>query len=254
MLNVWADMYVQLGEHIHDTRVVWMGEPRPLTDEEKDTLKFRLTWMLQVCKDSGLTVSEVLIAKRINDLPESGREFDLLVDAVKSELKARLFLFVPSHLDSYYDSRDLVSQKVHAAFPTAAVEIREAGTAFAAGLNTACVFHSMRAAEIGVRALGTALGVTFPSHPIELAEWHNILDQADSKIAAMKALPRGTHKDEYLSFCSQAAIQFRYFKDGWRVRATHARATYNEGQAKEVIDQLRSFFETLAIQLQELPS
>jgi hypothetical protein len=109
----------------------------------------------------------------------------------------------------------------------------------------------MRAAEIGVRVLGAALGVSFPDKPLELAEWQNILDQADSKIIAMKNLPRGTHKDEELNFYSQSAVQFRYFKDAWRVRVAHARETYEESAALQVFTHTLEFFDTLAIRLKE---
>jgi hypothetical protein len=126
-----------------------------------------------------------------------------------------------------------------------------AGNSLAVGLYTACVFHSMRAAEIGVRALAIPLKVSFPDKPIELAEWQNILDQADSKIVAMKALPRGTRKDEETNFYSQAAVQFRYFKDGWRVRVAHARETYEEAPALKVFNHTLEFFETLATRLRE---
>jgi hypothetical protein len=104
----------------------------------------------------------------------------------------------------------------------ASKELVWAGNALACGLYTATVFHSMRAAEIGVRVLGKELGVEFPDKPLELAEWQSILDNCDSKIGAMKQLPRGTEKDDKLNFYSQAAVQFRYFKDAWRVRVAHA--------------------------------
>jgi hypothetical protein len=109
----------------------------------------------------------------------------------------------------------------------------------------------MRAAEIGVRSLGVALNVSFPDKPLELAEWANILDQADSKIVAMKLLSRGANKDEELKFYSQAALQFRYFKDGWRIRVAHARETYEERQAIRIFDHTLEFFEILATRLRE---
>ena len=109
----------------------------------------------------------------------------------------------------------------------------------------------MRAAEIGVRVLAKELKVSFPDKPLELAEWQNILDQADSKIIDMKALPRGTFKDEQVNFYSQAAVQFRYFKDAWRVRVAHARETYEESPALKVFNHTQEFFETLATRLKE---
>ena len=109
----------------------------------------------------------------------------------------------------------------------------------------------MRAAEIGVRALGRALDVSFPNHSIELAEWQQILEQTESKIKAMKLLPRGTHKDEELAFYSDAAVQLWYFKDAWRVRVAHARANYEMYDAAKVFDHTFSLFRTLATRLKE---
>jgi hypothetical protein len=67
----------------------------------------------------------------------------------------------------------------------------------------------------------------------------------------MKALPRGTHKDEEVNFYAKAAVQFRYFKDAWRVRVAHARDTYEEAPAVKVFNHTLEFFETLATRLKK---
>jgi hypothetical protein len=120
-------------------------------------------------------------------------------------------------------------------------------------MYTASVFHAMRAAEIGVRSLGAALKITIKSgKPIELAEWREILDGVAVAVRDIESLPNSTPtKDADLLFYSEAAAQFRFFKNGWRVRVAHARATYTEPQAKEALDHVRSFFETLATRLTE---
>ncbi len=92
------------------------------------------------------------------------------------------------------------------------------------------------------------LGVTFP-FDISLASWQNILDQIESKIKAMKDLPKSEKRDSDQRFFSEAATQFRYFKDGWRVRVAHARETYDEVQAIRVVDHVNDFFVTLAERL-----
>jgi hypothetical protein len=104
----------------------------------------------------------------------------------------------------------------------------------------------MRGAEIGVRSLASELGGIVFSTDITLVEWAQILDKIDSRIRDMKQLPKGVKKDEDLQFYSEAASQFRYFKDGWRVRVAHARATYDEQQALNVLDHTMTFFLTLA--------
>jgi hypothetical protein len=139
---------------------------------------------------------------------------------------------------------------VKKSFPVAHVELREGGRCFAVGLNTAAVFHAMRAVEIGMRALAEELQVKFP-FPTVLADWANVIDQIEAKIRDMKGQPKGTKKDEDLKFYSEAGMQFRYFKDGWRVRVAHTREIYDEGQALAAIDHAVAFFETLAPRLSE---
>lgn len=218
---------------------------------DKEEMRDTLTAMRDVCKELGLTTSETLLTHSITDLPATTAEFRLLRIALFSEIHKRLFLFVPADRAPFYEKDDILSQGARDAFPSAYRELRSAGNCYATAEFTACVFHLMRAAELGVRALGTALDVTFPTHPIELADWQNILDQADAKITAMKNLPKGTHKDEELNFYSQAGIQFRYFKDGWRVRVAHARETYSENQALTIMRHTCEFFEVIASRLKE---
>jgi hypothetical protein len=168
-------------------------------------------------------------------------------------MKAKLFLFVPQHIAKYYECDEIVSEKVIEAFPNSYQEIRAAGSCLASGLPTACVFHSMRAAELGLKALGTEHEIKIRSgKEIALAEWREILDGLNTVVQNIENLPNSTpDKDAQLQFCSEAAAQFRFFKNGWRIRAAHARATYDEAQAIEVIDHVRSFFEFLATRLKE---
>jgi hypothetical protein len=176
-----------------------------------------------------------------------------LANILQDELRTRLLLYVPSHRAQYYEWQDIISGDVTTAFPKASDEIRAAGNCFAAGLYTGCVFHAMRAAEIGLRALGGAKPIKIKSgKPIELAEWREILDGLAKVVEDIENQPNSTPgKDEDQLFYSEACAQFRFFKNGWRIRVAHARATYNESQAKEAIDHVRSFFETLAKRLKE---
>jgi hypothetical protein len=251
MLEVFAIHYIELGQLIETARVVSSAaethdpdEPESeLTEQEIANLRDTLQKILRECRTLGLRTATRLVAKAVDDLPETGREFDLVLETVKGELASKRFLFVPDYRIERYN-RELPSI-VTAAFPSASSEMVAAGNAFACGLATACVFHAMRTAEIGVRALANELGrITF-STDISLVEWAQILEKIDARIREMKQLPRGTKKDDDLQFYSEAASQFRYFKDGWRVRVAHARATYDEQQALTVLDHTLSFFQTL---------
>lgn len=256
MLRVFASTYVELGVRLEAaaqilneandiTKSPW---GRPLTNDEKDELVDLLSDMWKECVDLSLDVSAALLTERIVNPPSTARELDILRDAIKAELRTRLFLFVPQHLAKYHDLH--TEDRIIDAFPSVGNEFRSAGNCIATGEFTAAVFHAMRAAEIGVRVLAKELEVSFPFE-LELAEWANLLDKIEAKIREMKLLPRNLEKDEKVQFYSEAASQFRYLKDGWRSRLAHGRATYGELQAQEIVDHTLSFFGTLARRFKE---
>ncbi|MET4387521.1 hypothetical protein ABIB73_003276 [Bradyrhizobium sp. F1.4.3] len=201
------------------------------------------------CRELALPVTATLAERAIEIPPKTAGEIDALISAFVAELKSHLFLFVPNHLAKFYEL--ILQSTITVAFPHASKELVAAGNSLASGLFTAAVFHSMRAAEIGVRVLGSELGVSFPDKPLELAEWQQILDQSEVKIKAMKSLQPRQHRDDQLKFFSQAAVQFTYFKDAWRVRVAHARETYEENPATRVFNHTLEFFEVLATRLRE---
>ncbi len=251
MLRIYAENYVRLGDAI--TRVRHIFEEPDLSAEKKYAVETVLVELAKICNELDMQVSSKLLGVRIVDVPGSGfpksrREMELIIDVVMSELESKLLLYIPSHRVKYYDI--ILQTKIIDSFPSAANEIGIAGRAIVAELFTASVFHSMRAAEIGLHILANELDVALPFDP-KLADWHVLLDQTEAKIKDMKNLPKSTKKDDDLQFYSESASQFRYFKDGWRIRVSHSRATYMESQAIKVLDHVINFFETLSLRLKE---
>ena len=263
MLQINPSGYLAFGSSLEAIKLRWWlfesagvsGKQMPGADcdspaELATATKETLENLSALASEFDLPVTKDMLQKELGKTDSGWERLSMFIEVAKSELKSKLFLFVPSHAAIYYEYDGMLSAKAKGAFNMSYGEIRVAGNCFALSLHTACVFHSMRAAEIGVRTLGKDLGVSFP-FPIELADWHNVLDQIDGKISAMKNLPRGQAKDDDLRFYSTAAAQFRYFKDAWRVRVAHARATYGEDEAKKVLDHTRDFFESLSERLTE---
>lgn len=256
MLKFSAKKYVELGEAIRGSRInlfiddLEKEEEKAIDPAAYGDFRQHLAEIAGICVDLGLKTAADLFKKYTKEeyIPKTEREYNILIDAMYSELGNVNFLFMPTHRSIYYDRALLL--EVIAAFPSASEEISSAQKCYATGMFTASVFHCMRAVEIGVRTMGNALGVTFP-FPTELAEWHNILDQIDSKIKGKQSGPRSAQKDEELRFYSEAAANFRYFKDGWRTRVAHARGSYEEDKALIVLDHTTSFFEILAGKLKE---
>ncbi len=65
---------------------------------------------------------------------------------------------------------------------------------------------------------------------------------------ARDKMKKGPEKEAKLTFYSQMAVQFRHFKDGYRVQAAHARPPFQEGEARQILDATISFFELMADQ------
>ena len=169
-------------------------------------------------------------------------------------MSSRKCLFIDiSSSDKYYENEYIVNDAVLLAFPTASEEMRNAGTCLAVSMHTASVFHSMRAAEIGLRSMNSAFPLTIRgSKPLELAEWREILDALSVVARDIENRPNtDQQKEPDQLFMSEASAQFRFFKNVWRVRVAHARGNYDESQARDVLTHVTSFFDVLATRLRE---
>ncbi len=79
--------------------------------------------------------------------------------AITEELHRRKFTMIENSKAGFLEQKNLFGKSVWKAFPSARDEIQAAGNCLALDLNTAAVFHLMRAAELGMRALAVHLKV-----------------------------------------------------------------------------------------------
>ncbi|MBR9971299.1 HEPN domain-containing protein [Magnetospirillum sulfuroxidans] len=267
MFKINAVRYVLLGRQMLDARFIYhlsmfhqngllkrlFSSKKSLNETGVSALRNEMETLLSFCDELSLPVSTAIISRKLDEPPATEPELTMLVDMVLEEMDSQLFLTVPAHRAPYYDCEDIVSDDVINAFPQAYEEIKSSGTCFAAAQYTAAVFHAMRAVEIGVRTLIVALDIPCRGpRSIDLLGWQDMINMLSSKIRDIENLPSKTKNRDYdLLFYSELSAQFRFFKNGWRVRVAHGRATYDERQAEEVIDHVRSFFEMLATRLNE---
>jgi hypothetical protein len=139
-----------------------------------------------------------------------------------------------------------------AAFKSAEPEINDGIDCYACGHSTAAVFHMMRVAELGLRALARERQISWPKKPIEWAEWQELIGHIDSsgRSAAM-LLPKGLERDAALSFYSGAAGQFHALKDKYRNLVMRFRASYGELEAAQAINQVKDFMNGLSLRVSE---
>jgi len=274
MLQVSADRYVELGRAIQD----WIYGPdllvaprQRLDDKTFDRFRDMMTTLQQHCEDLNLSVTEELIARIANDLPNVqitgevvGARLGEIHRCFISELKSKVFFHMPTEKVKYYS--DLLVElpkpfqrlklpappfgvEAPKAFPSIVYDAKEAGNCFAFGRNTACVFHLMRVLEIGLTALGAVFVVSL-AH----TNWAPAIDQIESHIRDMhkdptwKAMPDCKEQQE---FYSQAASHFGILKDAWRNYTAHARGKYDDEEAESIFRNVRAFMEKLSTRLHE---
>jgi hypothetical protein len=112
------------------------------------------------------------------------------------------------------------------------------------------VFHSMCVLEHGLRWLAGQLTLTL-SRPVQLEVWNTIIDNIESAIRREQATGGASiQRQEQLSAYARAAVEFRYFKDGWRNHVMHVRDTaHDEGTSTSVLNHVSSFMKVLAVRV-----
>lgn len=173
------------------------------------------------------------------------QELKALMEAVEDGLKWQLIYRYPAD-----KAKALMSWKddwaaVLSVFPQADDDIKATVDLWAMNHATASVFHAMRVLECGLHGLAAELKLTF-----SIQVWHNIINEIESAIKKeANALPRGDARNRRLQFLSEAAKEFGYFKDGWRNYVSHNKCSYDEHQARSVMEHVRQFMTTLAANL-----
>jgi hypothetical protein len=170
----------------------------------------------------------------------------------------REFLWIAADREKLIDQEDLFGDLVSRKFPSAVADIREAGNCLAAECPTASVFHLMRTAEIGLRALARDREIAFPDKPLELKEWGEILPNLDSKVAKMReeSVKKWTDaqiKEIQVRFYGEVSQELRVFNEAWRRHLAHARedAFYDRDYAADVMKHVKKFMHKLASKISE---
>jgi hypothetical protein len=185
-------------------------------------------------------------------------ELEELSKEIAKVLGTHTFALIPAQDVPFYDNSALFGFEVAARFPKANKEITKAGTCYVAGCYEACVFHLMRAVELGVRRMIKKLGVQ--QHllkngnriPVELCDWHLLIVALDKGVNALShGSATNKRKKDTFEFYNHALGSIRNFKDAWRNNVMHMRTPYDQHQAISVVENTRQFMQHLARRLSE---
>jgi hypothetical protein len=105
----------------------------------------------------------------------------------------------------------------------------------------------MRILERGLIALANKFNVSS-----DHTNWHNIIEQIESKIRGMGSDPAKLNnwKTEQ-EFYAQVAGHFMFVKDAWRNSVTHGRRSYSGHEVKTIMENVRAFMQKLATRISE---
>jgi hypothetical protein len=175
-----------------------------------------------------------------------------IIKGVNDNLRSRKFMYVPRDQAAYWDNIDLFGDDFIIGFPRAALlEMMEAGNCYSAGRWTACVFHSMRVAEYGLRILAKRLNVTITHKgkqcPLEYGDWNTVITGIKKKIADIRQNQKvGPKREQALQFFSDAADHCEYMKDIWRNEISHTRRRSTKSESLAALNRVRDFVTPLA--------
>jgi len=139
-------------------------------------------------------------------------------------------------------------------FPSAKADAFSAVDCWAMGQSTAAVFHLMRVAEYGLRALARERSVSLPKgRPLEWGDWHQIIEGIGKKVELIANKKAGKKRDGALEFYRGSLGEFQAFKDAYRNNVMHTRRSYDEHEARSVMNHVREFMTRLAAKIGENP-
>lgn len=204
-----------------------------------------LSQLRNTCSLLQLSTSTATIDRSVKNLG-SYHSIEVLLNTVASEMENKLYLRVPSERERYWQRNDLVSDRVSEAFSPSAIEIRESGTAYACGLWSASVFHSMRAAEGALTAIADELGIARSG----TEQWGNLIDLIESRVRQIAGKPKADiEKSAKLSPLSEITADLRLFKDAWRNQNAHNVVAYNDSKAVEILNAVCRVLESAALRV-----
>jgi len=176
-----------------------------------------------------------------------------LRELMESEMKKQLFLSIPLSLAALYENNSPMGGSVYGGFPSARIDISEAGSCLACGRNNAAMHHLMLATEVGLRELGKDRQIPFAlSGDIDFKQWGQIIGQIEEAVKAIQQWKNSDVKDEAHMFYNALLPELRTFNDGYRRHLAHARDHgFGDSDALALWDHVSRFFRLLSGKISE---
>jgi hypothetical protein len=216
----------------------------------RDLVKFCEPHGFEASRDMAAIAASRLAQKTTVSPAVIGVEVRNLETQLSREIHERKFVWIAKDRTTFVDAENLFGEPVSKVFPSAAKDIKEAGNCLAIASSTAVVFHLMRVAEYGLRALAKKLRVSITHKgrtiPVQLADWDKVITGIKNKITEVRTSPSGMKRQEQLELYSDAGDHCSFMKDIWRNNVSHTRRSYTDKEAMAVLDRVQAFMMFLA--------
>jgi hypothetical protein len=142
------------------------------------------------------------------------------------------------------------------AFPSSRREIETGIDCYALDDYPGCVFHMMRVAELGLRAIARERGITSLGRkkpkPIEWGTWQEVFDAIGTELAVIRQASLGPQRDAALSFYDTALSDLRTMRGLYRDPTMHFRERYDKGEAYSAMFRAKSLMAMISTKLVEI--
>jgi hypothetical protein len=232
-------------------------QPPEITEQHKEEIRPLINFAKTICQQleiqSALDRIGIFTGKmRFTISPHDFvAEIRVLRESIETTINLRYFYYYPQSKASLLLSFEQVWDGIIKAFPAVKADAHCAADLYALNHNTASVFHSMRVAEHGLRALAKERKIhVLKNRPIEWNTWQDILKAIGAEVETItKTKSAGAAKDRALEFYSGALADLGSFKDEYRNLVMHVRVEYDELQSLRAFHRVHDFMERLSAKI-----
>jgi hypothetical protein len=224
-----------------------------ITPSDRQSIGIFLGYLTNECRNAELTLSSAFLSEIQNHFSNQDLSYSALspmlhelIHRIRDELSLSHFLLVSAGKTEFLDQPAPFGPTVNFILPDAREDILEAVKCYALERNTACVFHLMRAVEVGLKALCEHTGETLPENP----NWGQVISTTDK---ALQISGSAKQDPQRVAASAEALAYLRIIKDAWRNPTMHVTRSYDEEQALDILRASRRFLQELAKILQ-MPS
>jgi hypothetical protein len=192
-------------------------------------------------------------SRRVYTYAEMAGALDRLYDDIQIGMRQEYFFRYPRDIATSVARATIDWKEVLDAFPSSRREIETGMDCYALGDYSGSIFHMIRIAELGLRAIARERGVESVGRdkPLEWGTWQDVFQAIEAKLKEVRQSKAGSERDKELSFYDTSLSDLRRLQ-GYRDPTMHFRDDYGRGEAYDAIHRVKSLMMALSAKICEI--